>query len=169
MQVAEERSAGVEVSRAEAAQGSAADAASADFAAAITEAGAATGGAAGATVGAEDTVMAGGAGDLALAGRIGVTDGDIHMATTARGITGRAPIILTRTTVLLTIPKAIRILTTVTTILLQQIPTHGPSLTRMDLQDPGDPPYREAVRIQTTETATSRPLRRARQFSPLTG
>ena len=131
-------------------------------------------GAAGATagaeaIGAEDTVMDG-AGELALDGRIGVGDGDIRMAlTTALGITRLALIILTRTTVLRTIPRAILILTTGTAILHRQIPTHGPCPTRTDPQDPGDHRYREAERIQTTETATSRPLRRMGRLSPLTG
>ena len=131
-------------------------------------------GAAGATagaeaIGAEDTVMDG-AGELALDGRIGVGDGDIRMAlTTALGITRLALIILTRTTVLRTIPRAILILTTGTAILHRQIPAHGPCPTRTDPQDPGDLRYREAQPIRTTETATLRPLPRVGQFSPLTG
>jgi hypothetical protein len=92
-----------------------------------------------------------GAGDLALGGRIGAGNGDIRIpTTTARGIT-RPTLILTRTTVLRTILRPIRILTTGTTILHRQIPTHGPSPTRTDPQDPGDPRYREA---QPTQTAT---------------
>jgi hypothetical protein len=131
-----------------------------------------TAGAAGGTAGAEDTgaedTVTDGAGELALGGRIGVGDGDIRMATT-RGITHLDPIILTRTTVLRTIPRAIRIQPTGTTILHRQIPTHGPCLTRTDPQDPGDHRYREAERIQTTETAMSRQLRRMGRLSPLTG
>jgi hypothetical protein len=111
-------------------------------------------------IGAEDTVTDGaGDGDLASGGRIGV--GDIRMATTtARGITRPILIILTLT---------IRILTTGTTILHRQILTHGPSPTRTDLQDPGDPRHREAQPTRTTQTATSRPLRRVGRLSPLTG
>jgi len=177
MEEAQERSAVVEVSMGEAALGSAAHAASADIGAAISEVGAVTVGAVAATAGAEgiggvDTVMDGAAaGDLAMGGRIGV--GDIPMATTvpttARGITRLTPIMITRTTVLLTIPRTIRILTTGTTILRPQIPTRGPRPIRTDRQDPGDPRYQEAERTQTTHTAMSRELRRAGQFSPLTG
>jgi hypothetical protein len=127
-------------------------------AAAVTAgAGGAMAGAAG--IGAEDTVTDG-AGDLALGGRIGVGDGDIRMAlTTALGITRLALIILTRTTVLRTIPRAILILTTGTAILHRQIPTHGPCPTRTDPQDPGDHRYREAHPTRATQT----------RFSPLTG
>jgi hypothetical protein len=117
-------------------------------------------------IGAEDMVMDG-AGELALAGRIGVGDGAIRMATiTAPGITGLTLIMLTRTTVLRMIPMAIRILTAVTTILRRQIPTHGRSPTRADLQEPGDRRYREAHSTRATQTA---PMRRAGKFCPLTG
>jgi len=126
----------------------------------------ATGGVAG--IGAEDTVMDG-AGELALGGRIGVGDGDIRMATTAPGITRRALIILTRITVLQTILRTIRILTTGTTILHRRIPIDGPCPTRMDRHDPGDHLYREAERIQTTQTTTPQRLRRVGRFSLLTG
>jgi hypothetical protein len=119
-------------------------------------------------IGAEDTVTDG-VGDLALGGHIGAGDGGIRMPTTTRGITRPTLIILTRTTVLRTTPPAIRILTTGTTILLRQIPTHGLSPTRTDPQDPGDPRYREAQPTRTTQTAMSRPLRRVSGFSPLTG
>jgi hypothetical protein len=104
-----------------------------------------------------------------LGGRIGVGDGDILMVTTAPGTTGLALIIRTRITVLRTILRAIPIRAMGTTILRRQIQTRGPCPTRTDLQDPGDHRYREAERIQTTETATSRPLRRVGRLSPLTG
>jgi hypothetical protein len=132
MEVAEEGFTGVEVSTPEATPGTAADTTTADMVAAITEDVATTEAAAvmaGATaaaedIGAEDTVTDGaGVGDLASGGRIGA--GDIRMATTtARGIT-RPTLILIRTI-------RIRILTTGTTILHRQIPTHGPSPTRTD-------------------------------------
>jgi hypothetical protein len=174
MEAAEEGFTGVEVSAAESTQGSSADAPMAAIVAATMEGGAITAVAAGATAGVEDTgaedTVTDGVGELALGGRIGVGDGDIRMATTtAPGITRQALIILTRTTVLRTIPRAIQIQPTGTTILHRQIPTHGPCLTRTDPQDPGDHRYREAERIQTTETATSRPLRRMGRLSPLTG
>jgi hypothetical protein len=185
--VAEQGFTGVEVSTAEATLGTAADtttedivvattgegATTEDIVAATTEDGATTevaavmAGAAGAgatagaaDIGGEDTVMDGaGDGDLASGGRIGV--GDIRMTTpTARGITRQTLIILTRT---------IQILATGTTTLHQQIPTRGPSPTRTDPQDPGDPQHREAQPTRTTQTATSRPLRRVGRFSPLTG
>ena len=175
MEVAEERFAGAEVSAGEAALGSAADARSADFVeAASIEVAAVSAGAAGASagaegIGAEDTVTDG-AGDLALGGRIGVGDGDIRMATTtAPGIMAPTRMILTRTTVLRTIPRAILIPTTGTAILHQQITAHGPGLTRTDPQDPGDHRYREAERTQTTETVTPGALRRVGRLSPLTG
>ena len=187
MAVAEEGSAGVEVSTAEGDQGSAADAASADIVAATSEGGVSTvvagvsGGASALAedsgaedLGAEDSV-ADGAGDLALGGRIGAGDMDIPMATaTARGITRPTLIILTRTiltrtTVLRTIPRAILIPATGTTILHRQIPMYGLGPTRTDRQDPGDPRYRKVERMQTTETATLEPLRRTGGFSPLTG
>ena len=168
MEAAEPRFAEAEVSPAEAALGSPADIAAATTeGGATTEVAAATVGAAGATVGAEDTVMAG-AGDLALGGHIGVGDGAIPIATTARTTTRPTLIILIHTTVLRTIPRAIRILTTGTTIHRRPIPTDGLSRTRTDRQDPGDLRYREAERMPITETATS-PLRRAGKFSPLTG
>jgi hypothetical protein len=161
MEVAEERSAEVEVSTAEVALGSAAEASATSEVAAVS---------AGAEeIGAEDSVTdEDGDLDLALGGRIGVGDGDIRMVTTTRGITGPIPIILTRTTVLRTIPQGIRILTTGTTILHRQIPGCGPNPTRTDQQDPGDLRYQEAERMQITETATSLPLRRAVLLSPLT-
>ena len=161
MEVAEERSAEVEVSPAEVALGSVADASATSEVAAVS---------AGAEeIGAEDTVTDGdGDLDLALGGRIGVGDGDIRMATTARGTTRPILITLTRTTVLRTIPPGIRILTTGTTILHRQVPRFGLSPTRTDPQDPGDLRYQEAERMQITETATSRPLRRAVLLSPLT-
>jgi hypothetical protein len=175
MEVAGERFAGAEVSAGEAALGSAADARSADFVeAASIEVAAVSAGAAGASagaegIGAEDTV-GDGAGDLALGGRIGVGDGDIRMATTTvPGIMGQTRMILTRTTVLRTIPRAILIPTTGTAILHQQITAYGPGPTRTDRQDPGDHRYREAERMQTTETATPGALRRVGRLSPLTG
>lgn len=172
MEVAEEGFAQVELSTPEATLVTAADTTTADIVAATTEGGATTevaavtAGGAGATAGAEDIgaedTVTDGDGDLALGGRIGV--GDIRMATTARGITRPTLILLTRTTVLLTIPRVIRILTTAPTILHRQ--THGPSPTRTDPQDPGDPRYREAL---PTRTAKSRQLRHVGRFSPLTG
>jgi len=154
MEAAEEGFTGVEVSTAEAALVTAADIPSADIVVVATTAVAAV--TAGAEdIGAEDTVM-GGAGDLASGGRIG--DGDIRMATaTARGITRLTLIVLTHPTVLRTIPRTIRILTTGTTILRRQIPAHDPRPTRTDPQDPGDPRYRQAQ------------FRRVGRFSPLTG
>jgi hypothetical protein len=166
--VAEEGFTAAAVSTAEATLVSAADTHSAAIVAVSTAVAAAT---AGATAGAadigaiEDTVMDG---DLASAGRIG--DGDIRMAmATARGITRPTLIIRTRTTILQTIRRAIQIRTTETTMLHRQIPTHDPSPTRTDLQDPGDPRYREAQPTRTMQTATWRPLRRVGRFSPLTG
>ncbi len=151
MEAAEEGFTGVEVSTAEAALVTAADIPSADIVAVATTA--VTAGAE--DIGAEDTVT-GGAGDLASGGRIG--DGDIRMATaTARGITRLTLIVLTHPTVLRTIPRTIRILTTGTTILRRQIPAHDPRPTRTDPQDPGDPRYRQAQ------------FRRVGRFSPLTG
>lgn len=121
------------------------------------------------TAGAEDigadTVTAG-AGDGG--GRTGVGAGDIRPITTARGITRPAFIILTRTTIP-TIPRAIRVLTTGTTILRRQIPTDGHNPTSTDHQDPGAPRNREAHSARTAQTATSRPLRSVGWFSPLTG
>ena len=174
MEVAEEGFTGAEASTAEVALLTPADAPSADIVAAATTTAVAavTAGAAGGTawaedIGAEDTVT-GGAGDLALGGRIG--DGDIRMATaTARGITRLTLMVLTHTTVFRTIPRTIRILTTGTTILRRQIPAHGPRPTRTGPPDPGDPRYRQAQPTRTTQTATSRPLRRVGRFSPLTG
>jgi hypothetical protein len=170
---------GVEDPTLEAALGLAADTRTADITAATTvdgattEGGAVTAGAVGATagaegIGAEDTVTDG-AGDLALGGRIGVGDGDIRIPTTARGITRPTRIILTRTTVLRTIHRAIRILTTGAAIPQRQIPTHGRSPTKTGRQDPGDHRCREAAGMQTTQTTTSRPLRRVGRFAPLTG
>jgi len=166
MAVVEEGFAGVEVSTPEATLGTAADIITADIVAATTEVTAVTAGAE--DIGVEDTVTAGaGDGDLALGGLIG--DGDIRMRTTARGITRPTSIILTRTTVLRAIPRAIRIPATGTTILHPRIPTRGPSPTGTDPQDPGDPRYREAQPTRTMQTATSRPLCRVGRFSPLTG
>ena len=149
MEVAEERSAEVEVSpaedapgSAEAAPGSAADAlglaadAPATSEVAVVSAGAEE-------IGAADSVTdEDGDGDLGLGGRIGVGDGAIRMATTTLGTTRPILIILTRTTVLRTIPLGMRILTTGTMILHRQIPGCGRSPTRTDPQDPGDPRYR---------------------------
>jgi hypothetical protein len=171
MGVAELGFTGVEVSTPEATLGMAADTTTADIVAVTTEDGATTevaavmvglagaGATAGAEdIGAEDTVTDG-AGDLASGGRIGV--GDIRMATTtARDITRPTLIILTRT---------IRILTTGTTILHRQIPTHSPSPTRTLPSNPGDHRHRETQSMRTTQTATSRHLRRVGRFSPLTG
>jgi len=146
-----ERFAEAEASPGEAGLGSWADARSADFVEAVSiEVAVVSAGVEG--IGAEDTGTDG-AGDLASGGRIGVGEGAIRMATTtAPGIMGIALIILIRITVLRTILRAIRILTMGTTIL--RIPMHGRSLTRTDLQDPGDHRYREATRMQTTQTAT---------------
>ena len=180
MEVAAQRFTGVGVLAPESTLGSAADTPTADIVgapmqgAAITEGGditeftavtagaveatagaGAMGGAAG--IGAEDMVTDG-AGDLALGGRIGVGDGagDIHMApTTAPGITRLALIILIRTMVLRTIPQAIRILATGTTILRRKIPAHGPCPTRTGRRNPGDHPYREAHRTRATQTRFS--------------
>jgi hypothetical protein len=166
MEVAEEVFTGEEASTPEATLGTAADTTTADIVAATTEDGATTevtavmaGATAGAEdIGAEDTVTDG-AGDSASGGRIGV--GDTHMATTTvRGTTRPTLIILTRT---------IRIRTTGTTTLHRQIPALGPSTTRMDPQDPGDPWHREVQPIRTTQTGTSRPLRRVGRLSLLTG
>jgi hypothetical protein len=121
----------------------------------------ATGGAAG--IGAEDMVM-GGAGELALGGRIG--DGAIRMPPiTVPGITGLTLIILIRTTALQTILGDRRILTAATTILPQQIPTHGRSPTRADRQEPGDHQYLEGHLTRATQTAT---VLRVGRFCPLT-
>jgi hypothetical protein len=149
--VAEEGFTGVEGSTPKATLGTE-DTTTADIVAATMEAGATTevaavtaGATAGAEdIGAEDTVTDGaGVGDLASGGRIGV--GDIRMATTTtRGITRPILIILIR----------IRILTTGTTILDRQILTHGPSPTRMDPPDPGDPRHRETQPTRTTQTAS---------------
>lgn len=122
----------------------------------------ATGGAVG--IGAEDTVTDG-AGELALGGHIGV--GAIRTPlTSVPGITGLTLIILTRTTVLRMIPVAIRILTAGTTILPRQIPTHGRSPTRADLQEPGDLRFPQAYPTRAMQTAM---LLRVGQFCPLTG
>jgi hypothetical protein len=114
-------------------------------------------------MGAEDMVTDG-VGELASGGRIG--DGDIRMPPiTVPGITGLTLIILIRTTVLRTIPRAIRILVAGTTIPRRQIPTHGLSPTRADRQEPGDRRYREAHPTRAIQTAT---LRREGRFCPLT-
>jgi hypothetical protein len=96
--------------------------------------------------GAEDMDTDGaGAGELGLGGRIGVGDGAIRTAIiTAPGIIPLEFIILTRTTALRTIPRAILILATGPTILRQQIRVHGLCPTRTDRQNPGDHRYREA-------------------------
>ena len=157
----------VEVSTPEATRGTAGDTTTADIVAATTEVAAVMAGLAGAgatagaeDIGAEDTVTDGaGDGDLASGGRTGV--GDIRMATTTtRGITRPTLIILIRT---------IRILTTGATILHRQILTHGPSPTRTDPPDPGDPRHWEAQATRTMQKATSRPLHRVGRLSPLTG
>ena len=84
-----------------------------------------------------DTVTDGaGDGELASVGRTGVGDIRRMATTTTRGITHPTHIILT-----LTIP--IRILTTGSTILHRQIPTHGPSPTGRFPSNPGDPSHRE--------------------------
>src|SRR5580698_8605607 len=156
MGVAERRFTAEEVSPEEAALGSSADARSADFVAgAVASAGAAG-------IGAEHTA---GVGELDLVGRIGDGVGGSRMPATAPGITRRALIILTRITVLQTILRTIRILTTGTTILHRRIPIDGPCPTRMDRHDPGDHLYREAERIQTTQTTTPQRLRRVGRFS----
>jgi hypothetical protein len=173
MEVAEEVFTVVEASTPEGTLGTAADTPLADIVAAATTAvAAAMAGVAEATVGAADigdTATDGaGDGDLASGGRIGV--GDIRMAmATARGITRLTFMILTHTTVLQTIRRTIRILTTGTAILRRQIPAHGPRPTRTDPQDPGDPRNREVQPTQTTLAATPRPLRQVGRFSPLTG
>ena len=151
MQAAEEGFTVVEVSTPEAATpDTAEDTTMADIVAAITgdvtttEAAAVMDGAvgAGATAGAEhigaqDTVTDGaGDGELASVGRTGVGDIRRMATTTTRGITHPTHIILT-----LTIP--IRILTTGSTILHRQIPTHGPSPTGRFPSNPGDPSHRE--------------------------
>ena len=158
-EVAGRRFTAEEVSPEEAALDSSADARSADFVAGSEVAAVTAGGAA-------DTVTDG-AGALDLGGRIGV--GDILMPTTAPGFTRRALIILTRITVLRMILRGIRIRGTGTTILRQRIPTRGPCPTRTDRRDPGDHRYREAERIQTTQTATPRLSLRVDRFSLLTG
>jgi hypothetical protein len=174
-EAAEGRSAGAEVSTAEVVLGSEADATSADFVAATSAGGAPSvvaavsaeaAGVLAEDLGAEDLVTDG-AGDLALGGRIMV--GAIRMAITARGITRPTLILITRSMVLRTIPRARLILTTGTTVLHRRIPMHGPDPTGTDLQAPGDPRYREAERMQTTQIATSGRLRRAGGCSPLTG
>lgn len=158
MAAARQRFMEVEVSAAESTLRMSVDAGTPDIMAATTEGGATTAditavtaGAAG--IGAEDTVTVDGAGELALAGRIGVGDGDmdIPMAiTTAPGITGLDLITITLPTVLRAIPRAIRIKATGTTILRQQIPTHGLSLTRTDPQDTGRHRHRETYSVRTT-------------------
>jgi hypothetical protein len=181
MEAAEQRFMGEGVSAPEAALRMWADAPMADIVAATMDGGATTGATteaaavtAGATdgvagIGAEDTVTDG-AGELALGGRIGVGAGDIRMATTtARDITRLDLIILTRTPVLRTILRAMRILATGTAILHRQIPTHSRSQTRTGPQDPGDHPYRGAHLTLATQTLPPRPLRRMGRFSPLTG
>jgi len=153
--------------------GTAADTITADIVAATTGVAAVLAGAAGATAGAEDTgaedAVTDGVGDLDLGGHMGAGDGGIRMPTTTRGITRPTLILPTRTTVLRTTPPAIRILTTGTTILHQQIPTLGPSPTRTDPQDPGDRRYQEAHPTRTPQTSMSRPLRCVGRFRPLTG
>lgn len=168
MEVAEEGFTGEEVSTAEATLVTAADTPSEDIVAAATTAvtvdtagvAEATSGAGGATVGASDIgdTATDGVWDFVSGGRIGVGDGDIRMATAiADGITRLTLIILTHPTVLQTIRRTIRILTTGTTILRLQIPAHSPRPTRTDPQDPGDPRYRETQATRPTQTSTSRP------------
>ena len=159
MEVAEERFTGVEVSQEEVALGSWA-AASEDFVGADSVGAVALAVAAGASAG---------AGDLASGGHIGVGDGDIRMAITAPGTTGLALIIRIRITDLRTTLRAIPIRATGTMILRRQIQTRGPCPTRTDRQDLGDHRYREAERIQTTETATPWRLRRVGRLYLLTG
>jgi len=169
-----QRFTGVEVSAAECTLGLSVDARTADIMVATMEGGATTAditavtaGAAG--IGAMDMVMDG-AGELALAGRIGVGDGDIRMApTTIRDITRLDLITLTRPTVLRAIPRPIRIKATGATILHREIPTHGRSLTRTVPQDTGRHRRRETYSVRTTETLAPRPLRRVGRFCPLTG
>jgi hypothetical protein len=171
MEGAGQRFTGAEDSAAESTLGLSVDALMADIMAAITEGGVTTAditavtamaGAAG--IGAEDMVTADGAGDLALAGRIGDGDMDIPMApTTARGITRLYLITHTRPTVLRAIPTVIRI--TGTAIRNRQIPTHGLSPTRTDPQDTGRHRNRETYSARTTE---ARP-RHVGRFCPLTG
>ena len=165
---AEERFTGVEVSQEEVALGSWADARSADLMAAASEdfVGADSVGAVALAVAAGASA---GAGDLASGGHIGVGDGDIRMATTAPGTTGLALIIRIRITDLRTTLRAIPIRATGTMILRRQIQTRGPCPTRTDRQDLGDHRYREAERIQTTETATPWRLRRVGRLYLLTG
>jgi hypothetical protein len=170
MAVARQRFMGVEDSAAESTLGLSVDTRTADIMAATTEGGATTAditavtaGAAG--IGAMDMVMDG-AGELASAGRTGATGGDIRMApTTTRDITRLDLITLTRPTVLRAIPRALRIKATGTTILHQQIPTHGHSLTRTGPQDTGLHRHRETYSVRTTEALP----RRVGRFSPLTG
>jgi hypothetical protein len=173
MEVAEEGFTGVEVSLVEATLVTAADTPSADFVvAATTVVAAAMAGPGGATAGAADIgdTATDGGGDLVSGGRIGVGDGEIRMTTaTAHGFTRLTAMILTLTTGHQTIRRTIRILTMGTTILHRQIPARGPSPTRTDPADPGDPRYREAQPRRTTQTAASRPLRCLGPFSPLTG
>ena len=132
----------VEVSAAESTLRMSVDAGTPDIMAAITEGGATTADITAVTAGAwlgrpvlgPRIWLRDGAGDLALAGRIGVGDGDIPMAiTTAPGITGLDLIILTLLTVLRAIPRAIRIKATGTTILIdrsQRTATAQPERTR---------------------------------------
>lgn len=156
MAAARQRFMEVEVSAAESTLRMSVDAGTPDIMAATTEGGATTAditavtaGAAG--IGAEDTVTVDGAGEWASAGRIGDGDMDIPMAiTTAPGITALDLITITLPTVLRAIPRAIRIKATGTTILRQQIPTHGLSLTRTDPQDTGRHRHRETYSVRTT-------------------
>lgn len=172
MAVARQRFTGVEVSAAESTPGLSVDALTADIMAATTEGGATTAGitavtamAGAAGIGAEDMVTDG-AGDLASAGRTGVTGGDIRMApTTTRDITRLDLITLTRPTALRAIPRAIRIKATGTTILNRQIRTHGRSPTRTGPQDTGRHRHRETYSARTTEALP----RRVGRFCPLTG
>ena len=159
--VAEEGFTGVEASTPEATLDITADTTT-DIMAATMEDGAITEAAvvmAGATAEAEDIgaeVMAtDGDGGLASVGRTGV--GDIRMATTIRGITLPALIILTRII-------RIGILTKGTTILDRHILTDRPRPTRKFPSNPGDTRHRETLR--TTQTATWRPLHRVGRSSP---
>jgi hypothetical protein len=167
-----QRFTGVEVLAAESIPGLSVGARTADFMVATTQGGATTAditavtaGAAG--IGAMDMVMDG-AGELALAGRIGAGDMDIPMdmdPTTTRDITRLGLITLTRPTVLRAIPRALRIKATGTAILNRRIPTHGHSLTRTGPQDTGRHRHRETYSARTTEALP----RRVGRFSPLTG
>ena len=102
-------------------------------------------------IGAEDTVTVDGAGELALAGRIGDGDMDIPMAiTTAPGITGLDLITITLPTVLRAILGLSGSRQRERQSSTEQIPTHGLSLTRTDPQDTGRHRHRETYSVRTT-------------------